>query len=247
VADGTDRRPVRSIRAVPAPARRVSWHRRERAGRSEAAPAAAIRQASTDRRYAREGKPDAVLDLGDALVRAQSRAGGGAHMIVLKGERPQNRDHFAGLLELYKEVSLACAGLRLTPLLTGSLAVFGYTRNRAMRVNDIDLACSESAFPPLSAVLAERGMEVRVRAWRVLQVHKADLKVELDSLEYWFAGVPTDFETLVIDECVFNVVRLSSLKELYRRGLEETAQQRDAVDRAKHVAIAEKYALLCAL
>ena len=84
-------------------------------------------------------------------------------MIVLEDERPQNRDHFIGLLELHWEITLACAGLRMIPLLTGSLAVFGYTRNRAMRVNDIDLACSESAYPRPSARLADVGRSHPVR------------------------------------------------------------------------------------
>ena len=168
-------------------------------------------------------------------------------MIVLKDERPQNREHVSRLLGFYRKITPVCDGLQITPLLTGSLAVFGYTRSQTMSVNDIDLACPEAAFPPLSAALAEHGLETRVKAWHVLQVHAADLKIEFDSLEYWFAGVPTDYDPLIIDDCVFNVVRLSGLRELYRRGLEQTAQQRDAVGRAKHAAIAETYALLCAL
>ena len=83
-----------------------------------------------------------------------------------------------------------------------------------------------------------------MKAWRVLQVREGDLKVEFDSIEHWFAGVPTDCDTLIIDGCVFNVVGLSSRRELYRRGLEEVARRRDGADRAKYAAIAEKYALL---
>ena len=116
-----------------------------------------------------------------------------------------------------------------------------------MRVNDIDLACPESAFPRLGRALAARGMGPEAKAWRVLQVREGDLKVEFDSIEHWFAGVPTDCDTLVIDGCVFNVVGLSSLRELYRRGLEEVARRRDGADRAKHAALAEKYALLRAV
>jgi hypothetical protein len=168
-------------------------------------------------------------------------------MILLKEERPQNRGHFSRLLAFYREITPVCVGLQITPLLTGSLAVFGYTRKQKMWINDIDLACPESAFPALGSALAEHGLEAREKAWHVLQVRKADLKVEFDALEYWFVGVPTDYDTLIVDECVFNVVSLSSLKELYRRGLEETAQQRDEVSRAKYAAIAEKYALLCAV
>lgn len=88
-------------------------------------------------------------------------------------------------------------------------------------------------------------MVPEVKAWHVLQVRRDDLKVEFDSLEYWFAGVPTDYDTLIIDEYAFNIVGLSSLRELYRRGVAEGARQPGEVDRAKYAAIAEKYALLC--
>jgi hypothetical protein len=43
------------------------------------------------------------------------------------------------------------------------------------------------------------------------------------------------------------VVSLASLKELYRRGLKATASQNDETNRAKHAAIAAKYAALCAI
>ena len=168
-------------------------------------------------------------------------------MIEIGSERPQNSEHFSRLLAFYRGIVPVCQDLQITPLLTGSLAVFAYTRNQMMWVNDIDLACSELAFSRLSYALAAQGMETEVKAWHVLQVRKDGLKVDFDSIEYWFAGVPTGDDTLIIDECVFNVIGLSSLRELYQRGLEEGVRQRDAASRAKYAAIAEKYALLCAV
>lgn len=166
-------------------------------------------------------------------------------MIAIRDERPQNSAHFSRLLAFYQDIIPVCHNLHITPLLTGSLAVFAYTRNPMMRVNDIDLACSETAFPQLGSALAAHGMAAEVKAWHVLQVRKDELKVEFDSLEYWCVGVPTDYDTLIIDKYLFNVVSLSSLRELYRRGLEEVARQHDAVNRAKYAAVAEKYAFLC--
>lgn len=73
------------------------------------------------------------------------------------------------------------------------------------------------------------------------------LKVEFDSMEYWMADLPEDDDALLIDGCAFQIVSLSGLKELYRRGLEATAAQSDEVNRAKHAAIAEKYEALCSM
>jgi len=168
-------------------------------------------------------------------------------MIEIRNERPHNSEHFSRLLAFYRDIVPVCHDLHITPLLSGSLAVFAYTRNQMMRVNDLDLACSESAFPRLGDALAAQGMAFEVKAWHVLQVRRDGVKVEFDSIEYWFAGVPTDSDTLIIDECAFNVVGLSSLRELYRCGLGGGARRRDAASRAKYAAIAEKYALLRAV
>ena len=61
------------------------------------------------------------------------------------------------------------------------------------------------------------------------------------------AGLPQEYDRLVIGECTFQVVSLPSLKELYRRGLEATAGQSDEADCVKHSGIEAKYIALCAI
>src|SRR3954451_15304873 len=103
-------------------------------------------------------------------------------MIVIQNERPQNSEHFSRLLAFYLDIVPVCQNLHIPPLLTGSLAVFAYTRNQSLRVNDLDLACPESAFPRLRNTLAVHGMASEVKAWHVLQIRRDGLKVEVDSL-----------------------------------------------------------------
>ncbi len=166
-------------------------------------------------------------------------------MIEIRNERPKNKEHFSRLFEFCKEVVAVCNDLDIAPVLNGSLAVFGYTQSQAMRVNDIDLACSELEFPRLSRALDAKGIVNELKEWHVLQGRKDDLKVEFDSMEYWMKDLPDDYDTLVIDGYSFKVIGLPSLKELYRRGLEATANQNDEVGRAKHAAFKEKYEALC--
>jgi len=166
-------------------------------------------------------------------------------MIEIRDARPENKEHFSRLLRFCKEVIAICNNLNIAPVLNGSLAVFGYTQSQAMRVNDIDLACSELEFPRLSRALDAEGIAHEVKAWHVLQARRDNLKVEFDSMEYWMSDLPEDYDTLMIGGCAFKVVGLSSLRELYRRGLEATAGQSDEVSRAKYLALAEKYEALC--
>jgi len=90
-----------------------------------------------------------------------------------------------------------------------------------------------------------KGIAYELKEWHVLQVRRGDLKVEFDSMEYWMTDLLEDWDMLMIDGYAFKVVGLSSLRELYRRGLEATTSQNDEVNRTKHSAIAEKYEALC--
>lgn len=168
-------------------------------------------------------------------------------MIKIQSERPKNKKHFSRLLDFCEEVVAICSELGISPVLSGSLAVFGYTMCEAMKVNDIDLACSELEFPRIIHALDKNEIAYKLKEWHVLQVLKDDLKVEFDSMEYWMQDLPNEFNTLVIDGHRFKVVSLSSLKELYRRGLEATISQNDEAVRAKYAAIKEKYKVLCAV
>jgi hypothetical protein len=168
-------------------------------------------------------------------------------MIEIQNERPKNPEHFSNLLAFCKEVVAICSDLDIIPVLNGSLAVFGYTQSQVMRVNDIDLACSELEFPRLSRALDTHGITHELKQWHVLQTYRDALKVEFDSMEYWMTDLPANYDTLVIDGYAFKVVRLASLKELYRRGLQATAQLSNEHEQAKYVAIAQKYEALCSV
>jgi len=168
-------------------------------------------------------------------------------VIEIRKEKVKNGEHFSRLLEFCKEVMAVCSDLGITPVLSGSLAVFGYTQSQPMRIHDIDLACSELEFPSLSRALDAKGITHEVREWHVLQTFKDDLKVEFDSMEYWLADLPEEYETLMIDGTMFKVVGLSGLRELYRRGLEATSSESDEAQRAKRLDIAEKYEALCSV
>src|SRR5688572_30799223 len=132
---------------------------------------------------------------------------------------PKNKDKFVRLIEFCKEVLDICNDLGLSPVLNGSLAVFAYTQNQEMNVNDVDLFCSEMDFPRIISVLEERKIGYKLREWHVLQILKDDLKVEMDSMEYWYKDLPMVYETLQVDHYKINMLDLNSLRELYRQGI----------------------------
>ena len=123
------------------------------------------------------------------------------------------------------------------PVLNGSLAVLAYTGNHEMDVKDVDLACSETEFPRIISVLEERCIGYKLREWHVLQVFRNDLKVELDSAEYWYKDLPMDCETLQVDNYSVNMLRLNSLMGFYKQGMEDRAEKTGENEKMKYEAL----------
>ena len=157
---------------------------------------------------------------------------------------PKNKDKFLRLIGFCKDVLNICGDLRIFTILDGSLAVFAYTKNQDIQVNDVDLACSETAFPKIIPALEARGINYKLKEWHVLQILKDDLKVELDSIEHWYRDLSMVVETLQIDNYKINMLDLNSLKEFYRRGMEDTADKTEENERKKYEAIKGKYEAL---
>ena len=161
--------------------------------------------------------------------------------------RPRNREHFAQLLEFTREILGICESLGIEPVASGSLVVLLYTKDEGIDVHDVDLSCSESDFPRLLAALAERGIAGSVTDWRVLQARRNDLKVEFDSQEYWMKDLPEDHVIAEVAGVQLNVVGKAALVELYRRGLDATADSAEAVDLQKQRSIRDKLARLATM
>jgi len=125
---------------------------------------------------------------------------------------PKNKDKFVRLVNFFTEVLDICSTLDVALVLNGSLAVFAYTENQEMNVNDVDLSCSETEFPRIMNVLEERNTSYKLKEWHVLQILRDDLKIELDSMEYWYKSLPMEYETLQLDSCKINILSLNSLK-----------------------------------
>ena len=165
-------------------------------------------------------------------------------MIVLLNCFPKNKDKFLRLIEFCKEVLDLCSDVGISPILNGSLAVFAYTKNQDMNIEDVDLACLETEFPKIISILEERNISYEWKEWHVLQILKDDLKIELDSIEYWYKDLSIVGEILQIDNHKVNMLGLHHLKEFYRRGMNATADRREENERKKYEALKGKYEAL---
>lgn len=157
---------------------------------------------------------------------------------------PKNATHFALLISFAQEVLAACDQIGLTPVLDGSLAVLAYAGDPAMEVHDVDFSCPESRFPQLQQALESLGIECQIKSWHVLQARRGDLKIEFGATEHWNQGIPDRYETVKVGDVTFKMVSLDGLRELYWRGLIDSAEKDDDSNRKKHRTYEEKLRLL---
>lgn len=153
---------------------------------------------------------------------------------------PRNQKHFSSLIGFAREVLEVCDEVGIEPVLSASLAVFAYSQSPNMEVRDVDLSCSESQFPRLRQALRARGIDCRITTWHVLQARRGDLKVEFDATEYWMGDIVECYELAKFGDVKFRMVGIDGLRELYRRGLIDTADKADDNSKVKHQAIREK-------
>ena len=157
---------------------------------------------------------------------------------------PKNREKFIQLIEFFKRILRICNNLDISPVLVGSLAVFVYTGNSKINVNDVDLICSEVEFPKIANALEGERTEYKLKEWHVLQVLEGDLKVEFGSDEYWLQNITKDYETLKIDRFEIKMLGLNSLKELYQKGMADKAAKNKETSKMKYKDLKKKFELL---
>lgn len=157
---------------------------------------------------------------------------------------PRNREHVQRLIAFAREVLDACDQASVAPILDGSLAVFAYTQNPALEVHDVDFGCLESDFPRLQAALLGKGIACKIWPWHVLQARRDELKIEFDATEHWNRGIPDDHDAALITGIAFRMISFDGLREQYRRGAENTAENAVDSDLPKHQAIARKLRML---
>lgn len=75
---------------------------------------------------------------------------------------PKNGDHVRKLVGLCRKVLVICDELEVQPILSGSMAAFAYTNDPDLEVRDLDLSCSEEAFPLLQRAFESHSMSVNV-------------------------------------------------------------------------------------
>ena len=81
-----------------------------------------------------------------------------------EGSYPKNKKQFSELKKFAKEILEICDKINVKPILYGSFMIFKYTKNKNLKVNDIDFYIREKEFNKLLKALKKNKWVGRVGA-----------------------------------------------------------------------------------
>jgi hypothetical protein len=96
---------------------------------------------------------------------------------------PKNKEDFKKLIPFAKEIILIFQKNKITPVIYGSFAHFNYTKDRNMKVNDLDLLIQKKKFRKVLKILEKNKIKFKYYPkWKTLIIKKGKLKIELDEV-----------------------------------------------------------------
>jgi hypothetical protein len=149
---------------------------------------------------------------------------------------PKNKEYFKKLIPFAQRVISICQENGIQPVIYGSLAHFYYTKDKNMKVNDLDILIPEKDFPKMMKLLRKNKIKFGYfpEYDSDLNVTKGKLKIEIDK-------VGTGYKTLKehsVSKNIFNkidfygieakMITLKQLEEIYA-----VAYNRSREDKAK--------------
>ena len=139
----------------------------------------------------------------------------------------KNKKKFLKLVGFANEVIDILKKLKINPIARGSLAVFIYTKNEQMKVNDIDFLVSEDEFEKVIKELIRKRIRYNYsRKWHVLQIFKPGVKVELDAIHFWQKKLSNNFNYYKFGKSNIKVIGLKDLISTYRKASKTAIRNR---------------------
>lgn len=151
---------------------------------------------------------------------------------------PRNKEHFQALIGFLKDLLKICDGLKIAPVVYGSLAYAMHTQDESVDINDIDLLVPEVSFPKLIEKIADTGfLKFEETTYHSLKVFKDELKISFDAIEEYYKGLPDDFHKETIHDVPVQIVGRQALIEVYKRGRDTIPFKHDVYNKKLEVLI----------
>jgi predicted nucleotidyltransferase len=147
---------------------------------------------------------------------------------------PKNKEHFKELIPFAKKIIKILQKNKINVVIYGSFSHFYHTKDKEMKVNDIDLLINKKNFDKVCKIL--EGEKIKFKyypKWDTLIIKLGKLKVEIDSLSSGYKTLKTGKLPKRTNNVNFyglktNVFGLKDLTQMY-----PVAYKRSRDDKAK--------------
>jgi hypothetical protein len=141
---------------------------------------------------------------------------------------PANPEFFFRLCRFAQDVMEACSGLKLSPVIYGSVAYLFHTHDSSVIIGDIDFLIPESTFAGISKAASQlEGVRVEATTYHSLKILSGDLKISFDAAEH-YAPATYSSETLYLHGLTAAVLDKKSLVLCYTSGAATIPSKREA-------------------
>ena len=134
---------------------------------------------------------------------------------------PKNKEYFIRLKKFGNEIKEICLAEGTEPILYGGLMYFAYTKDKNYKISDLDFLIPENSFEKIIKTLGEKGIKHKYnKKWHTMPIFKGDLRIEIDSIDFWQAKLPKSYTYFNFDGLKLKSMKLNDLIKIYKRASE---------------------------
>lgn len=132
---------------------------------------------------------------------------------------PKNKKRLLRLIEFSKEILAILKKLKINPMVSGSLAYFIYTRDKNIKLHDIDFLIPPGNFERIMKILRKEKIIYKyIPEWTSLVVYKGDINIDLDA----YGRKPTKLNLFTLSGLPVKVINLKDLIKIYKQASEKS-------------------------
>ena len=141
---------------------------------------------------------------------------------------PKNKSHYIKLIRFLKKLLSELHKHDIEPVLYGSLACFFHSKDKDLKVNDIDFYVSEKSLPKIGRILKKLRISHKYsKKWHVLEAYSNNLKIDFDSMDFWSKNIPKNYVYFEFSGLKVKSLDLKTLTKIYKKAYDEAHSKKE--------------------
>ncbi len=135
---------------------------------------------------------------------------------------PKNKEYFKKLIPFAQKIIAICKENKSEPIIYGSFSHFFHTKDKNMKVNDIDIILPKKAFKKILNSLKKNNINFKYYPeWQTIIIKKGKLRVEIDGVGSGYKSISEQslskniFKKIDFYGTEVKIITLKQLEEIY--------------------------------